>query len=490
MLLLGASLLLLGALVFVTQPTSSAKEPETNELDIQLPRESLKTPFKDEQPISFMTRSQNAAEWDKLPKFWNETTEKAVDPKTGQPVERKAVKIKVPLGLTQVPQVPVENPMTVAKWELGKKLYFDGVLSSDGKVSCATCHDPAKGFTDQAPFSTGIFSKKGGMSAPSVMNSVYNPLQFWDGRAHSLEDQCQGPPQNPVEMFDGKGNAWNKCIERIRKNPDYVKAFREVFGHEPTRDAVAKAIATYERTVLIGNSIHDRAEIAMRDRVEKAETGKFEFKPVDYEIVLKDAFTKKDKNALTALGLDIDKDAGKVSEVAAQIERGRALYFGKARCNGCHVGDNFTDNTFHNLGVGVKDGEIPPGRYGAQAVGHKNPDFVGAFKTPTVRGLLSTAPYMHDGSELTLEKVIDFYDKGGNANEYLDLKMRDYDAEKAYLQGKKNPDPKAPEVKKFGKDQKPIIPLQLKLTDAEKKELILFLKALQGDPVDPKVATK
>ncbi len=109
--------------------------------------------------------------------------------------------------------------------------------------------------------------------------------------------------------------------------------------------------------------------------------------------------------------------------MAQSLNDGRALFFGKARCNSCHVGDNFTDNQFHNLGVGVKDGQLPAdtlGRFATLPTGHKNPELIGAFKTPTLRHLLGTAPYMHNGSERTLEEVVEFYDRGGNANEFLD----------------------------------------------------------------------
>ncbi len=495
----GGLLLLILGLVSCTitarnQVVAADPKPADASYDWQIPNESWKTPFKDEQPILFLARTQNPAEWDKLPAFWNESTEKTLDPKTGVPVERNVVRIKVPLGLTQVPVSPVENPITVGKWNLGKKLYFDTILSSDSTVACASCHDPRKGYTDQSPVSTGINGKKGGVSAPTVLNSAFNRLQFWDGRAATLEDQSQGPPQNPVEMFDGAGHAWHKVIERLRKKPEYVKMFREVFGTEPTRDGTAKAIAAYERTVFSGNSIYDRADLAMRARVEEEGTGKYDFKPVDFETALKGAFKNKDENALKSLNLDPTRDATRIAETAAALERGRALFFGKARCNSCHVGDNFTDNDFHNLGVGVKEGILPPesfGRHSAQPLGHKNPDYIGAFKTPTLRGLLNTAPYLHDGSEATLEKVVDFYDRGGNANEFLDTKMRDYEAEKAYLLAQQGGAPyKGPEVKLFGKDRKPIVPLHLKLTEAEKKDLVLFLRSLQGDPVDPKVAAE
>lgn len=475
--------------------TPSIKEgTTTTDFEWQIPRDRWKTPFKEERPIHFVNRNQAAGEWDKLTRFWNETTEKAVDPRIGELVTRKAVKIKVPLGLTTNPPIPPENPLTVAKWALGKQLYFSGLLSSDGTISCASCHDPKRGYTDRSAVSTGIKGLRGGMSAPTVFNSGYNPLQFWDGRAVTLEDQSQGPVQNPVEMFDGEDHAWNRAVMRVRKQERYVKQFRAVFGTDPTRDGIAKAIASYERTVLSGNSIHDRAELAMRARVEDEGTGKFEFKATDYETVLRMAFRSRDVPALTALNLGVEKDPDKVPAVALSLANGRALFFGKARCNSCHVGDNFTDNQFHNLGVGVNNGELPAnslGRFAILPAGHKNPDTIGAFKTPTLRHLLGTAPYMHNGSERSLEDVIDFYDRGGEANEFLDTKMRDYDAEKAFEVSRLNKTTyKGPEVKLFGKDEKPVVPLKLNLTADEKRDLVLFLRALQGDPADPIVADR
>jgi cytochrome c peroxidase len=466
----------------------------SSDFEWQVPHESWKMPFKDEQPIRFLNRNQSPDQWDKLAHFWNETTEKATDPKTGQSVTRKAVVIRVPLGLTANPPVPTENPLTVAKFVLGKQLYFDGILSSDGTISCASCHDPKRGYTDRSPVSTGIRGLKGGMSAPTVFNSAYNFLQFWDGRAVSLEDQAQGPVMNPVEMFNGESHAWNRAVLRVRRQEKYVKQFRAVFGTDPTRDGIAKAIASYERMVLSGNSIQDRAELAMRVRAEDEGNGKFEFKARDYETVLKAAFAAKETAALTALGLNAEKDLDKAPSMAKSLHDGRTLFFGKARCSNCHVGDNFTDNQFHNLGVGVKDGELPAntlGRFAILPTGHKNPDTIGAFKTPTLRHLLGTAPYMHNGSEKTLEEVVEFYDRGGNANEYLDTKMRDYDSEKAYILSQQQKTPhKGNEVKLFGKDHKPIAAFKLNLTPQEKHDLVLFMRALQGDPADAIVAER
>jgi cytochrome c peroxidase len=297
---------------------------------------------------------------------------------------------------------------------------------------------------------------------------------------------------NPVEMFGGDGHAWNSLVQRVRARPEYVRQFAAVFGTQPNRDAIAKAIATFERTVLSGDSIHDRAEVAMRKRVEKDENGKFDMSAKDYEAVLKTAFTAKDTVALAAVGLNLLKDQGKVPAVAAAIDHGRSVFFGKARCNSCHAGENFTDYQFHNLGVAAKDGKIPAtalGRYGAQPTGAKDPALVGAFKTPTLRHLLGTAPYMHDGSEPTLLKVVEFYDKGGVANEFLDPKMRDYEAEKAYLLSAANHTPyNGPAVQLFGKSKTPVVPLKLNLSEEEKEDLVVFLRALQGAAPDPMVA--
>lgn len=459
-------------------------------LDWQIPNEKHKLSWKEDARIVFVNRNQNFKAWQGLKAYWNPGTEKVNDPVTGQPTDVPVIYIKVPLGLSQNPPVPLENPMTFARWELGRKLYFDPVISSDGSVSCASCHDPKRGYSDQSRFSTGIAGKQGGASAPTVINAAYHPLQFWDGRAISLEDQAQGPPQNPSEMFDGKGHAWNEVVKRVRANPEYVAKFKKAFGTEPTRDAIAKAIATYERTVLAGNSIVDRAEVAMKKRVNDDGGGKFEFEPIDFEVVLKEAAAAGDKHALDALKLPAKPADAQISDAAKAIANGRALFFGKARCTTCHTGDNYSDGNFHNLGVGVKDGKLPAdalGRFGSMPTGHKNPEFYGAFKTPILRHLVATAPYMHDGSEATLEAVIDLYDRGGNANAFLSPKMRDLEAEAAWLRSEANKtEYKGPKAYVF--DGRPIVPLALNLTPQEKANLVLFMRALQGDPVDPIVA--
>jgi cytochrome c peroxidase len=447
------------------------------------------TPFKDRVPIVFVTSNQ--PEWKTLQGFWNEGTQEAVDPGSGAKVTQKVVKIKVPLGLTQAPQVPAENPMTVEKWVLGKKLYYDKILSTDGTIACATCHAPDKGFSDAKKVSTGINNAQGPINSPTVFNSAYNRFQFWDGRGSSLEDQAQGPVGNLKEMFGGKADAWDEAVSRIRAKPEYVRAFNAVFGHAPTRDSAAKAIAAYERTVLLGNSIDDKASAIMRKRVIEEESGKFVLQAEDYANALKAEFAAKG-SALRDLGLDAEKDAGKVGEYGKRLLAGRDLFFNKARCSNCHTGDTFTDHTFHNLGVGAtKDGELPLdefGRFLRLPTGHKDQSLVGAFKTPGLRGLLWSKPYMHSGEEKTLEAVVDFYDRGGNVNAWLDEKMRDTAAESAYVKARAEGKPVDPAVKTYGPTKKPIIPLKLNLSAQEKADLVLYLKALNGEPLDPIVS--
>ncbi len=317
--------------------------------------------------------------------------------------------------------IPPENPMTAAKVELGRRLYYDTRLSRDGSVSCATCHDPGKGFADGRRVAEGIGGAKGARNTPSVLNAVFNELQFWDGRAPSLEEQAKGPLVNPLEMGFG---SHDEVVAVVRRAPEYERAFPEVFGGPPTIERIAAAIAAFERTVVSGDSPFDR-------------------------------FIAGDSDAL--------------SEAA---RRGWALWNGKARCNTCHgfnsSSPNFTDNKFHNIGVAAKARDFAALARAAAAQGTdekvvaelahrpeaaelgrflvtRQPKDLGAFKTPGLRDVALTAPYMHDGSEPTLASVIDFYDRGGEPNPYLDGG---------------------------------IVPL--KLTHEEKAELHAFLESLTG----------
>ena len=302
----------------------------------------------------------------------------------------------VPAGLPDVP-VPDDNPMTAAKVELGKQLYFDKRLSRDNTISCASCHDPEKGWSNGEQFATGVRGQKGGRSSPSLINSAYNYFQFWDGRAGSLEEQALGPIQNPIEM----DLTLKELEERLNKIPGYRRQFKRVFGADRVKsNDVAKAIAAFERTILAGDSPYDR-------------------------------FVAGDKKAL--------------SESA---QRGMDLFFNKAVCTACHRLPNFTDNGFHNIGVGMDKAKPDAGR---EAISKLEGDR-GSFKTPTLRDIALTAPYMHDGSLATLEAVIDHYDKGGVKNPQLDEEI-----------------------------------FPLNLTEQQKKDLVTFLKEGLTSSQFPKV---
>lgn len=301
----------------------------------------------------------------------------------------------VPLGLPAI-NVPADNPMTPEKVELGKLLYFDPRLSSDGTISCASCHDPNKGWSNGAQFATGVDGQMGGRNSPTVLNTVYQRFQFWDGRAGSLEEQALGPIQNPIEM----NLTLEEAVERLSAIEGYRARFQDVFGSEVTAAGIGQAIAAFERTVISGNAPYDRFKAG---------------------------------------------DASALSEAAA---RGMKLFFGKANCSACHAGPNFTDNGFHNLGVGIEASEPDLGR---QVVSGQLGDR-GSFKTPTLREIARTAPYMHDGSLQTLEEVVAYYNRGGTANAQLD--------EEIY---------------------------ELKLSEQELADLVVFLKEALSSPDYPSV---
>lgn len=261
------------------------------------------------------------------------------------------------LGPLRRPPVPDDNPMTDAKIELGRMLYYDPRLSANGTLSCATCHNPALGWADGLATGIGINGEKLGRSSPSVANAAYYETQFWDGRAPSLEEQAKGPIQAAKEM----GNTSDKALKTVASIPGYVKRFQEVFGGPVTFDGIAKAIATFERIVVDLDSPFDR-------------------------------WARGNDAAMT--------DAQK---------RGFDLFTGKARCATCHSGPNFADKRYHNIG-------LPDGDEGRGAVS-KDPKEKGAFRTVTVRNAALTAPYMHNGSLKTLREVIDHYEKTSNEKE-------------------------------------------------------------------------
>lgn len=288
--------------------------------------------------------------------------------------------------------VPADNPLTKEKIELGRAIFFDKRMSKDNTIACASCHMAKKGFGDGMPVSTGIKGQKGGRSAPVSFNRVYSKAQFWDGRAATLEDQSIGPFTNPIEH--GFANH-DEMVAKMKKMPGYRKLFQEVFGGEITIQDVGRAVASFQRTVLSGNSAVDKYDIG------------------------------GDQNALS--------DSAK---------RGLELFRGKARCTRCHSGFNFTDEKFHNLGIGWDDNKVDLGRY----METKNPEDIGAFKTPTLREIARTAPYMHDGRFKSLEEVVKFYNQGGVKNPHQD---------------------------------NTIIPLEM--TDEEQQDLVAMLKSLNGE---------
>jgi cytochrome c peroxidase len=289
--------------------------------------------------------------------------------------------------------MPQTNVNFVQKVNLGKQLYFDGRLSKNNAISCAFCHNPGTGFADARQFSLGAFGTAGGRQAPTVYNTSFNPFQFWDGRATSLEEQAIGPIHNPIEMAE----THETVVPKIAKIPGYQKQFRAVFGAGVSLQGIADAIAAFERTIVSANSAFDK-------------------------------YTMGESKAMDEAAI-----------------RGMQLFKGKARCVLCHNGPNFTDNQFHNLGV-PQEGLLKEdlGRYN---VSRRERD-KGAFKTPTLRSVTETAPYMHDGVFKTLEDVIEFKNKGGEPNPNLSPLMK-----------------------------------PLSLTPEEKADLSAFLKALQGAPL-------
>jgi cytochrome c peroxidase len=280
---------------------------------------------------------------------------------------------KAPFGLPPVP-FPADNPYTKQKAELGRMLYFDNCLSGDDKVSCASCHAIDRGFADPNPLSEGIMGRLGTRHAPTVINAAYNKLQFWDGRVKTLEEQAKGPIANPNEMsmFHDAAISYEECQKRVRKDPKYQQMFREVFGNEDcTVDQIVAAIATFERTVLSGNSPYDR-------------------------------YKAGDKNAMTEEQINGFK------------------IFKRVGCANCHAEPLFTDGRFLNIGIGMDKENPDLGRY---VITKEEKDY-GAFKVPTLRDVAHSFPYMHDGSQKTLEEVIEYYDKGGIKNKNLHPLMK------------------------------------------------------------------
>lgn len=337
------------------------------------------------------------------------------------------------IGLPPVP-IPANNPQTPQKINLGKLLFFDTSLSKDGKVACASCHDPNKGFADGKPVGVGIDGKQGTRNTPSVVNAVFYNSMFWDGRRSTLEKQALDPLTNPVEH--GFGNI-EEVLNRVRSTERYVTRFRDVFGVQPSQvkaEHVGKAIAAYERTLVSGNSPFDR----------------YQYKGIK-------------------------------SAMSPSAVRGLKVFKGKGLCVTCHtIGPKhatFTDNQFHNIGVGLDKlagrSSLVIGAYlEASARGRKvdtsvlsdtdvshlgrfaislNPTDFGNFRTPDLRNVALTSPYMHDGSLKTLEEVVRFYGRGGALKDGVRNSLQHENIKK------------------------------LRLTSNEQKDLVVFMKALTSN---------
>jgi cytochrome c peroxidase len=330
--------------------------------------------------------------------------------------------IGLPLGLSAgIDQVKGldENPLTRAKIELGRQLYFDPRLSKDGTISCASCHDPAEGYARRTQFGVGIDDQEGGRNSPVSYNRILSDKQFWDGRAASLEEQAVGPIANPIEM----GNTHEACVESVAGIEGYRKQFDKIFPNGVTIENIGQAIASFERAIVTGPSPFDYNELVRNTLAQYGD---------EIEELREDSPEKYVEYLAAVEGSKAMSDGAK---------RGRDLFFGKAGCTACHVGANLTDEKYHNLGVGMDADEPDLGLF----VISEDEKHKGAFKTPTVRNVELTAPYMHDGSQKTLEEVVEWYDKGGHPNPNLSDKIK-----------------------------------KLNLTDQEKADLVAFMKACTG----------
>ena len=302
-----------------------------------------------------------------------------------------AAAITIPLGLDLYLPVPEDNQLTSATVALGRQLFHDPILSRDATLACATCHDPRRAFTDGRVVAVGAQGRTGTRNAPTLVNRGYGKSHFWDGRARSLEEQVVEPISNHNEL----DFSLDEAVARLGGLRYYRSQFNTVFGRAVNATDVARALASYVRTILSGNSAYDRY---------------------------------------------VNGDRGALSE---EERFGLQVFRGKGNCTACHAGPTLSDEDFHNTGVAWRDGLwLDSGRV---AITGRMSD-LGAFKTPTLREIARTAPYMHDGSIPTLEGVVDYYDHGGN-----------------HAPGQDN-------------DISP-----LSLTAAEKAALIAFLRSLTGE---------
>jgi len=336
------------------------------------------------------------------------------------------LEITLPLGLNEGTGqvfIPADNPLTKAKIELGRQLYFDTRMSGDGTISCASCHHPDHGFTKPDQFGIGINGQTGNRNSPISYNRLLSTAQFWDGRAATLEDQAKGPIQADIEH----GTTHEAAEAAIAAVEAYRLQFDRVFGPDSVNiDNIAKAIASFERVIVTGPSPNDYYKQMLPF--------------LDYDD--EDLAELKEDSPDAFAQYEVAKAGVEEQPMSESALRGRELFFSeKVACTACHVGANFTDEKYHNLGVGMDQENPDLGRF-KETNDEKD---TGAFKTPTVRNVALTGPYMHDGSQKTLEEVVEWYAKGGHANSHLSDKIK-----------------------------------KLELSDQDKQDLVAYLHALTG----------
>jgi len=274
----------------------------------------------------------------------------------------------LPAGLARYEAMPIpaDNPMTPEKAALGRQLFFDKRLSGDGSRSCYSCHVCEKGLTDGLSKAIGAFNKPLPRSSPTLWNIGYHTMFYWDGRSPSLEKQAMAAWQ--LGNMGAKDRE-AEILAKINGLQGYRSQFQKVFGGDATAENMMRAISAFERTIISGDTAWDRWQ------------------------------------------------AGDQSAASEAAKRGWEV-FKEAKCNNCHDGVLFTDQQFHNVGIGMDAPEPDAGR---GKISNK-PEETGAFKTPTLRDVARSAPYFHDGSVATLEEAVDLILGGGNPNQYLDKK--------------------------------------------------------------------
>lgn len=327
------------------------------------------------------------------------------------PRVHEVLKVELPSNLAggkDAMYIPEDSSLSLGKIELGRQLYFDRRLSKNNEVSCADCHHPSTGWAAPTQFGVGVAGQTGNRNSPFSFNRILSREQFWDGRAESLEAQAVGPIANPIEM----ASTHVQAVKFVSDNPVYRFEFDQVFSRAPNIDDIGRALAAFERVIVTGPAAYDAHEGLSRMQQAFGE---------DLEDL--EAF-KKDEPELYEQYVTLTQ-AAKIKPMSEAAKRGQKLFFSAtANCAACHVGVNFTDEKYHNLGVGMDAAKPDLGRFEVT----RDEKDKGAFKTPSLRNIAQTGPYMHDGSQKTLREVVDWYVKGGHPNPYLSDKVKKFEA--------------------------------------------------------------